>query len=120
MSDDFQMRRIAAWPLSAKVIYLLLAGDVAEVVCSRDDVDCNRLAVETHTPISAASTASGVGSGPDVAGRWFSVEDESPIFNLAATLDFGDYRLAPVVFDVIFRHACFSPAFKCSYSAAHS
>ena len=120
MSDDFQMRRIAAWPLSAKVIHLLLAWDVAEVVCSRDDVNCNCLTIETHPTISAASTASRIGSGPDVAGGWFSVEDEAPIFNLAATLYFGDDRLAPVVFDVIFRHACFSLAFKCSYSAAHS
>jgi hypothetical protein len=78
------------------------------------------MAVETHTPISSTPTASGVGSGPDMAGRWFAVEDEAPIFNLAATLYFGDDRLAPVVFDVIFRHACFSLAFKCSYSAAHS
>jgi hypothetical protein len=60
------MLRITTQAITTLMVYLLIAGDITEIVGSHNDVGSARLTVDANTPIASASSFARSGASPYV------------------------------------------------------
>ena len=90
MSDHLQVLGVAAQPLVAQVVDLLLARDVPEVVGVGHDVRGDGLIIETHAAIATTASRARGRASPEVTWGCLVVDVVAGVFDAAPGIDLGD------------------------------